>query len=199
MHAAHALALLVFLPATASQVAAHHRLHRDRLEALDQHRAPQHLAGFAGGDHALGQLAGEVVRTQVAELAEPEQCHLREQLALAGNGLAHDHVEGRQAVGGHHQDAVLADSVVVSHLPARKQGQGGQGGGVQGGGHGHPEKETARLATGRGIIARGALAGAEALAQWTTWARSPWAYFCATTCRLCPLILPAWPSQPNSR
>ena len=44
-------------------------------------------------------------------------------------------------------------------------------------------------------------AGAEVLpdaGQCTTWASSPLAYLAATTCRLSPLILLAWPSQPNS-
>ena len=36
-------ALLVLLPAAAGQVAAHHRLDRHRLQALDQHRAAAHL------------------------------------------------------------------------------------------------------------------------------------------------------------
>ncbi len=44
-------------------------------------------------------------------------------LALAGDRLAHDDVEGRQAVGRHHQQSVVADRVVVAHLAARQQRQ----------------------------------------------------------------------------
>jgi hypothetical protein len=67
------------------------------------------------------------------EPLEPPQRHLREDLALARNGLAHDDVEGAQAVARDHQDAVFADRVVVAHLAARKQGQALDGGGVDGG------------------------------------------------------------------
>ena len=60
----------------------------------------------------------------MGQLVEPEQGHPREQRALAGDRLAaHDHVEGRDAVGGHHQDAIGADGVVVAHLAAAEQRQ----------------------------------------------------------------------------
>ncbi|MDT4852040.1 hypothetical protein FQZ97_862570 [compost metagenome] len=75
-----------------------------------------------------------------AELVEPEQRELGEQSALAGDRLAHDHVEGTDAVGRHHEDAVVAHGVVVAHLAARKQGQGFQGGGVEGGSHDRAQK-----------------------------------------------------------
>ena len=42
-HTADSLSALVFLPATASQIAAHHRFNRNRLEPLDQHRATFNL------------------------------------------------------------------------------------------------------------------------------------------------------------
>jgi hypothetical protein len=140
LHTAHRAGLLVLLPAAAREVAAHHGLHWNGLEALHEHGASLHLRHFGGRDHALGHLARQVVGHDVAQLVEPEQRHAGEQLALAGDRLAHDHVEGRQAVAGHHEDAVLAHGVVVAHLATRQQRQGGQGGGVQGGraglGHG---------------------------------------------------------------
>ena len=114
---------LVLLPAAAGEVAAHHGFDRQRLQALDEHRAAPHLRALVGCDHAFGVLAGEVVRHDVAQPRKPEQRHARQQLALAGDRLAHDHVEGRQAVAGHHQQPVVADGVVVAHLAARQQRQ----------------------------------------------------------------------------
>ena len=69
---------------------------------------------------------GADVQAIGAELVEPEQRHFGQQLAFAGNGLAHDHVERADAVGGHHQDAVVAHCVVVAHLATGQQGQGGE-------------------------------------------------------------------------
>ena len=140
LHAADRLRLLIFRPAAARQVAAHHRFDRDRLQAAHQHRAARDLRHFGGSDDALGRLSRQMVGTQVTELAEPEQGHLREQFALARDRLAHDHVEGRQAVAGDHEETVGADRVVVAHLAAREQRQRDQGGGVQGGGHGRGSK-----------------------------------------------------------
>ncbi len=120
LDAAHRLVVLVFLPAAARQIAAHHRFDRQGFEALDQHRAPDHLRHLGGAHHALGRVTGEVDRADVqtlgAQLVKPEQRHLRQQRALAGNRLAHDHVKRTQAVAGDHQDAVVADGVVVAHL-----------------------------------------------------------------------------------
>jgi hypothetical protein len=127
------------LAAAAGQITAHHGFHRDRLQALHQHRTTRDLGHLGRRDHALGRIAGEVDRADVqtlgAELVKPEERELREQLALAGNRLAHDHVKGADAVARHHQDAVVAHGVVVAHLAAREQGQGGEGRGVQGSGH----------------------------------------------------------------
>ena len=135
-NAADRARFLVFLPAAAGQVAAHHGLDQHGLEALDQHGAARDLGHFGGRDHGFGRFAGQVVGADVAEFVEPEQRHLRQQLALAGDGLAHDHVKGREAVRGHHQDAVIAHGIVVAHLAAREQRQRGNVGSVQGGGTG---------------------------------------------------------------
>ena len=139
-HAAHRLALLVFLPATARQVAPHHSLDRQGLEAFDEHGTPGHLGHFVGTDHALRRVAGQVVGANVAELVKPEQGHLREQCALAGDSLAHDHVERADAVTGHHQNAVVAHGVVVTDFAASQQGKGREGGRVKGGAHAGVEK-----------------------------------------------------------
>jgi hypothetical protein len=127
---------LVLLPAAAGQVTPHHRLHRNRLQALDQHRAATHLLDLVAGHDRLGRLAGQVVRHDVPQLVEPEQRHLGQDFSLAGDGLTHDHVEGRQPVAGDHQQPVAADGVVVAHLAACKQGQAVKAGFEQGRSHG---------------------------------------------------------------
>ncbi len=134
-HAADRLRGLVFLPAAAGQVATHHRLDWNWLEALDQHGTAGDLRQLGRRDHALGRLAGQVVGANVAELAEPEQRHLREQRTLARNRLAQNHVKGAEPVAGDHQQSVLADGVVVAHLASGQQGQRGQSGSVKGSGH----------------------------------------------------------------
>ena len=126
----------------------------------------------------------------VAELAEPEQRHLREQFALARDRLAHDHVEGRQAVAGDHQDAVVADGVVVAHLAAREQRQGGEGRRCAG-------RRSWRRSNEKRARRNQRAPRLSPLLQRTTCASSPLAYRLATTCSGWPLILPAWPSQPN--
>ena len=131
-HAANGLAVLVFLPAAARQIAAHHGLDQDRLQALHQHGAVFDLGNFFGRDHALRRFAGQVVGANMAQLGKPKQRHLGQQLALARNGFAHDHVKGRQAIAGHHQNAVIAHRVVVTHLATRQEGQRSNIGSVQG-------------------------------------------------------------------
>ena len=168
-YAAHGLVGLVFDPATACQIATHHRFHGNRLEPLDQHGAARHLGYFVGLHHAFRGLAREVVGANVRELVKPKQSHLGEQFALAGNGLAHDDVKRADAVGGHHQNAVISYGIVVADFAAREQRQGMQSTLVQAR---HP--------------------------QCTRWAKSPRLYLPAMTCSVSPLILAPWPSQPNS-
>jgi len=133
---------LVFLPATAGQIAAHHGFDRHGLQAAHEHGAAAHLFDLVRLHHAFGRLTRQVVGANALQPLEPEQRHLCQQHALAGDGVVHDHVEGRNPVAGDHEDAVLAHGIVVAHLAARQQGQGVQVGGVQCGkvGLGHGEK-----------------------------------------------------------
>ena len=135
LHATHRAAVLVFLPTAAGQVATHHSLYRNRFQALHQHGAAGDLWCLFGADHALRRVTGEVDGTNVqpfgAELLEPKQAQAGEQSALAGDGLTHDDVERTDAVGSHHEDAVVTDGVVVADFAASQQRQGGQGRGVQ--------------------------------------------------------------------
>ena len=122
-HATHALLRLVFGPAAACQIAAHHGFYRQGLQAFDEHAAALHLRHLIGLHHAFGRIAREMVGADVAEFAKPEQGHLREQSALAGDWLVHDHIKRADAVAGHHQDAVIAHGVVVAYLAARQERQ----------------------------------------------------------------------------
>ena len=93
----------------------------------------QSVTQFEYDNHAI---SGQVVRHDVPQLVEPEQRHLGQDFSLAGDGLTHDHVEGRQPVAGDHQQPVAADRVVVAHLAACKQGQAVKAGFEQGRSHG---------------------------------------------------------------
>ena len=63
----------------------------------------------------------------MAQFLEPEVAHLVEDLALAGDRLVHDDIEGRQAVRGDDQDLVVADGVIVADLAVAQQWQGVDG------------------------------------------------------------------------
>src|SRR6185369_14950601 len=133
----------------------------------------------------------------VPQPREPEQRHLREQLALAGNGLANDHVERRQAIARDHQNAVVADRVVVADFAAGEEGKRGDRRCMESGRH-----DAAVWLKDRDAIA-GARRDSErvrlrASGQVTTCASCPFSYCCATTASGCDLIFGAWPVQPNS-
>jgi hypothetical protein len=76
--AAHHAGGLVILPARADQVAAHHRLDRQRLQFFHHDGAVAHLRFlFLALHHALRVDAGQVIRHHVAELAEPRSWRAR--------------------------------------------------------------------------------------------------------------------------
>ena len=99
---------LVLLPSAAGQVAARHALHLHHARgAADHGAAGKHRALCAveacdrrdvGGHQVIGH---DSKRTQEAEPADADG---GEQLALAGHRRRHHHVEGADAVGGHHQE-----------------------------------------------------------------------------------------------
>ena len=143
---------LVVLPAAADQVTAGDRFHRHRLESAGHHRAlgVQRRIGPCR-QHRRHVDTGEVVGHQVCGLAEPEIGDLAQHLALAGNRVGQHHIEGRQAVGGDHQqvaigrfgrgsgsgqggggDAFARQVEYVTHLAAVAQRQAGQVGLEQG-------------------------------------------------------------------
>ncbi len=72
----------------------------------------------------------QVVGRQVGQLLQPRRGHGREHPPLVGDRLRHDDVEGRDAVGGHHQQTVVAGVVELADLAGREEGQGGRGHGV---------------------------------------------------------------------
>jgi hypothetical protein len=66
-----------------------------------------------------------MVGTDRVRAIEPERREPREQLALVRDRRGMDHVVRRDAVRGHEQQALLADGVDVSDLPAGEMGQSG--------------------------------------------------------------------------
>jgi hypothetical protein len=118
--------LLVVLPARADQVAAHHRLDRHRLAAASpppSGRAPGRRSSAATTPRVD---AGQVVGHDVAE-----RSNQKFDIALSTRpcpGSARSSPRRRPtAVGGDHQQLVVADRVVVAHLAAVDQRQRADG------------------------------------------------------------------------
>ena len=96
----------VVLPAGAREVAAHHALDRQHGEAAALRRAP------------VRPEREEVVRADRAGAGEPERGEAGQHTPLVGDlGGQHD-VERGDAVGGHEQQAVVAEGVQLAHLAA---------------------------------------------------------------------------------
>ena len=53
---------------------------------------------------------------QTGELLEPERTHGGEHAALVGDGFSHDDIEGREAIGGDHEQTTVSGVVDVAHL-----------------------------------------------------------------------------------
>ena len=102
LHAADGpLAGLVLAPCVAREVAADDHLHLER------------LALAADGDHRVGH--GQLpVREDVGGGVEELGGNLVQNLALVGNALGQDDVEGRDAVGDHHDQVLVVDVVDVA-------------------------------------------------------------------------------------
>ena len=119
---------LVILPAATNQVATHHGLDGKWLEPLGHHGPAPNLLHLMLLHHRLRVDAGEVVGHDVGQPREPKLAHAVEHHALLWDGLVHDHIECGEAVGGHHEQLVLAHGIEVSNLPSAQQGQRGQAG-----------------------------------------------------------------------
>ncbi|MNS95725.1 hypothetical protein D3C72_1299950 [compost metagenome] len=127
LDAADAARVLVIFPARTDDVATHDCLDHDRLQALGHDGAALHLLHFISCHHGFRRHAGQVVRHDMAQFLEPEIAHLVQDLALAGDRLVHDDIEGRQAVRGDDQDLVVANGVIVADLAVAQQWQGVDG------------------------------------------------------------------------
>ena len=123
LDAADLAGLLVILPARADQVAAHDGLHRQRAQPLDDDRAVLEPFVVIGVEDIAQVHLAEMVGNQVLRLVKPEVGDPRQQLALAGYRVGHDHVEGGDAVGGDEQQVAIVDLVDVAHLAAGDQRQ----------------------------------------------------------------------------
>jgi hypothetical protein len=117
--AAEAAAGLIVLPARADQVAAHHRLDRQRLESAHDHGAAfeqRQIGCIARG--TLERLTGQMVGDDRSGAREPEARDLIEHAAFAGNGIGQYDIEGRQAIGGDDQQALRVERIDIAHLAA---------------------------------------------------------------------------------
>ena len=142
---------LIVLPARADQVAAHHRLERQRLQAPHDDRASlEHLALVRVERQRVERPVGELVRHDVAGAREPEVRDLGQHPALVRDRVRQHHVERRQPVGGHDQHRRRIDLVDVAHLAGVDLPQVAQGRAVHGGGWILQGERTFRSAGGRG-------------------------------------------------
>ncbi len=118
--AAHGALAVVLLQAAAGQIAAHDALGGKHVGLAHQHEAAAQVVGV--GLELLGQVGhvggDEVVFHHAVEQVEPELRQLGEHLALVGDLVFQDVVEGRDAVGGHQQQPV-AQIVQIAHLALR--------------------------------------------------------------------------------
>ena len=126
---------LVLLVGGAGQIAPDDALDGEHLGPAHEHRAagqPVQASGQGGGAwRELGDVGtDEVVGGEVGERLQPEGGHGREDPPLLRDGLGHDHVEGGDAVGGHHQQPVSSGVVELPHLARLEEREGfGSGGG----------------------------------------------------------------------
>ena len=121
----HRAAAPVLRPARAGEVAAHHALGIDPLGPAHQHRA----AGELGRRAAAGGQVRRIGREEVASgpgrasRSNHQADSWVSSAALVGDRLVEDHVEGRQAIGRHQQQPVVADGVGLAHLAAMDERQ----------------------------------------------------------------------------
>src|SRR5262249_24894677 len=91
--------VLVFFPTGASEIAAHHALHRERLRLLYDHGASSELlAERLQVFWKLFEIRCHKVIRNVVKTLEPKRRNLVEHCALGSNRIGKDHVESRDAI-----------------------------------------------------------------------------------------------------
>src|SRR5439155_21080393 len=115
--------LRVFFPRRAGEIAADHAFDRKYFGAPAQHRASGDGGAMIAqrrdlGDDGLSVGADHVMRHHALEPLEPPGADLGQHRALHRNGFGHHDVEGADAVGGHEQQAVVADGIDIADLAA---------------------------------------------------------------------------------
>lgn len=119
---------LVILPAGADEVAAGHAFHVDHAGFVDEHDAS--AQGVAIGGREAGDIgdvgADEVIGDQVAEEIKPEERHLRQHDAFAGDAGGEHAVEGGDPVSGDDEETVVADGIDVADFAAFGRGPAGE-------------------------------------------------------------------------
>ena len=114
---------LVVLPARPDQIAARHRLDRQRLQAPGDDRATTNLLALSGRHYRFGVDARQVIGHHMRQSLEPERRHHVQHRTLAGNRISHDDIKRRQSVRGDQKELVGTHRIDVAHLAASNQRQ----------------------------------------------------------------------------
>ena len=123
LDAAHRAGLLVVLAPRAGEVAAHDRLHRQRLGLVHHDRAAGEVLALRVRAERVG--VDEVVGDDAVGLLEPEVGDLREHDALVRDRRRQDDVERREPVAGDDEHLVGRVLVHVAHLAPADELPGG--------------------------------------------------------------------------
>src|SRR3546814_4018552 len=78
------------------------------LKTLDHDRTAGNLIALISGNHVHRVDVGRVIGQYVRQLLQPEFRQFSQHYALAGNGIVKNDIEGRDAVGRHDQQLVIA-------------------------------------------------------------------------------------------
>ena len=113
--AADLAGLLVAGPAAAGDVAADDALDGQHGQLAAEHAVALELGLAEEFGHIGGVHRDHVVGQQVLRIVEPELAHLGQDGALLGDLVFEDHVERRDAVGGHHDQSV-AHVIDLAHF-----------------------------------------------------------------------------------
>ena len=89
----------------------------------DIHRATAKLFGVGRAfSRILVHIGGnDVVSDDMPSAIEPKHRKIRENFTFAGDGRVHDHIEGRNSIGGDHQECVAEIIHITNFTPAKKR------------------------------------------------------------------------------
>ena len=107
---------LVFLPGRTGEIAPNDAFDGQHFGLAAQHDAALPVVTLSRGRAVVERGREEMAAHHALELLEPEGRHGREHAALVGNGFGHHNVEGAQAIGGDHEQSVIARVVNIANF-----------------------------------------------------------------------------------